>query len=242
MAHDETDTLYTMSEADFEALEAVLTSDSVPEDCMDLEMLDGFLAAVLSSPVPVKVTGWLPHVWSAHGETMSFGRGSALQTAIRLVRSYYNEVAVTLGREGEAGWQPFCFAADEAAGGALSMKLGEAWLEGFTQGLECWPAGWEKSLQPAAVEFAQKQIEAILAPFTDDGAGAADEATRLGWLEIAGQQVVALFAYWRAEGLSGPELLSVQDVEQPERAPVGPNAPCPCESGRKYKKCCGQPD
>ncbi len=85
-----------MGDDDFEALEEVLTSDVVPEDCMDLEMLDGFLAGVLISPRPIAAERWLPDVWSAHGEEASFGGGSGLQRAIRLVKAYYNEMATTL--------------------------------------------------------------------------------------------------------------------------------------------------
>ena len=42
-----------MSDEDFEALEEILSSDVVPEDCMDLEMLDGYLAGLGLD------TGWL---------------------------------------------------------------------------------------------------------------------------------------------------------------------------------------
>ena len=86
-----------LDDAEFEALEELLTSDAVPEDCMDLEMLDGFLAAVLASPTRIPPAQWLPDVWSAHGDDVSFGSGSQMQRAIRLVRRYYNELATTLG-------------------------------------------------------------------------------------------------------------------------------------------------
>jgi hypothetical protein len=55
-------------------------------------------------------------------------------------------------------------------------------------------------------------------PFDDDDEGDEDEA-------------------W--EGDSDDDTI---DVQEPYRAPakVGRNAPCPCGSGKKYKKCCGQ--
>ena len=77
--------LRTMSDEDFEALEEILTSDIVPEDCMDLEMLDGYLAGVLISPRPIAAERWMPGVWSAHGDEAGFGSGTGMQRAIRLV-------------------------------------------------------------------------------------------------------------------------------------------------------------
>jgi preprotein translocase subunit SecA len=50
----------------------------------------------------------------------------------------------------------------------------------------------------------------------------------------------------RAEELgalaAGGDLHEDRPVEPPYRAPVkvGRNEPCPCGSGKKYKKCCGQ--
>ena len=129
--------LRTMSDEDFEALEEILTSDIVPEDCMDLEMLDGYLAGVMISPRPIAPERWMPGVWSAHGDEVGFGSGSGLQRAIRLVKAYHNELLATLGLddEDEACWEPFCFAVAEGDG----LKLGEAWVDGFAQGLDLWP-------------------------------------------------------------------------------------------------------
>ncbi|MGE0014205.1 MAG: UPF0149 family protein, partial [Azoarcus sp.] len=53
---------HLMSDEAFEELEEMLTSDIVPEDCMNLEMHDGFLAGVLLSPQPIPVERWLPAV------------------------------------------------------------------------------------------------------------------------------------------------------------------------------------
>jgi len=49
--------------------------------------------------------------------------------------------------------------------------------------------------------------------------------------------VRALHAYWLTRRARG-----VQDLARRDRAPlrVGRNEPCPCGSGKKYKKCCLQ--
>ena len=39
-----------LSDIDYDELEAFLGSNVVPQDCMDLEMLDGFLTAIVCGP------------------------------------------------------------------------------------------------------------------------------------------------------------------------------------------------
>jgi len=49
------------------------------------------------------------------------------------------------------------------------------------------------------------------------------------FLDYAGPRLEALAAAARPKG-------------EPPSAPPGRNAPCPCGSGRKYKRCCGRED
>src|SRR5204863_9127941 len=58
-----------LSDAELDSLEGFLASDSVPQDCMDLEMLDGFLTAIVSGPESIQPSEWLPQVWSVGGRT-----------------------------------------------------------------------------------------------------------------------------------------------------------------------------
>lgn len=226
-----------MSDADFEALEEVLVSEVVPEDCMDLEMLDGFLAAVLASPQPIALERWLPVVWSAHGEEAGFGAGRAMQRAILLVKSYYNEMLSTLGRDDddEHCWEPFCF----AVGDGDALRLGEEWLEGFVQGLDLWPDDWEDGVAPEAATAVRDALDEALAPWGEDGADGADADTRLQWLADLGEAVNDIFAHWRDQGIAAPAVLAVEAPAAPTPAAAGRNEPCPCGSGRKYKHCCG---
>ena len=53
-----------LSETEYDALEAFFGSNAVPQDCMDLEMLDGFLTAIVSGPELIQPSEWLPVVWS----------------------------------------------------------------------------------------------------------------------------------------------------------------------------------
>ena len=72
--HDRTRALdEPLSDAELDELEGFLASDAVPEDCMDLEMLDGFLAAIVSGPESIQPSEWLPQVWSDGGRSADAG-------------------------------------------------------------------------------------------------------------------------------------------------------------------------
>ena len=230
------DTSHALDEDDFDALEAILVSDAVPADCMNLEMLDGYLAAIACSPTPIPVEQWMPGVWSADADSMSFASGSAMQEAIALVLRYHNEVMTTL--LAEEGWEPFCYAPDEADDDAPA--LGDEWANGFDQGLECWPEDWDQGLTEEQAEAVRVRVEAIMAPWEEENAGQADDETRLGWLRDAADGARAVAAEWQALGRPGAAPVEVASAPARRGGP-GRNDPCPCGSGKKYKHCCGAP-
>jgi len=53
--------------------------------------------------------------------------------------------------------------------------------------------------------------------------------------------VAAATSWWPALGEGEDEDTAIVEPQEPYRAPqnVGRNDPCPCGSGKKYKKCCG---
>jgi uncharacterized protein len=224
-----------LSDEDLEALEEILVSDIVPEECMDLEMLDGFLTGVLLSPTPIASHRWLPEVWSAYGEA-DFGGGADVQRAIRLVLAYYNEIATTLGREDEdERWEPFCFAIDEQSEG---FALGDEWIDGFVHGLELWDEDWPEGLPGELVDTVQEALQEIVAPWDDEETDASDDETRLAALSAAGEAVHDIYLGWRGIGLPAPQPVAL-DIPLAPVSEAGRNEPCPCGSGKKYKKCCG---
>lgn len=227
------DAPFRLDDEEMEMLEAILVSDLVPEDCMDLEMLDGFLAGVLLSPRPIDREQWLPEIWSAYGKEADFGSGATTQRAILLVLAYYNELLSTLGREDEYAWEPFCFAAGDG-----DLGIGDAWSAGLTQGLELWPKDWREGLIDEIANAVQNTLQQIIAPWENDEDVAPGDETRLAWLETAGEAVNSIFARWRYLSLPMPQPMDL-DIPSTASPEAGRNEPCPCGSGKKFKKCCG---
>src|SRR5947207_12980664 len=87
-----------LSDAELDSLEGFLASDSVPQDCMDLEMLDGFLTAIVSGPESIQPSEWLPQVWSDGGRSSNpaFADNEQAQRMIRLVLRHMVGIQRTL--------------------------------------------------------------------------------------------------------------------------------------------------
>jgi uncharacterized protein len=228
--HDERP--YELTDEEFDALEELLTSDAVPEDCMNLEMLDGYLAAVIASPRAVAPEDWMPGVWTAHGDEVAFASGRRMQKVIRLVRAYYNELVFTICDP--EGWEPFWYASADDG-----VRVGEEWIEGFAQGLELWPDDWENGLPETEAEAVRATLDALMAPWEDGSVLQIDEESRLQWLEQARAAVCSIVSRWQALALPPARPIEIEEAATVRSAGPGRNDPCPCGSGKKFKKCCG---
>src|SRR5947208_15909791 len=87
-----------LSDAELDSLEGFLASDSVPQDCMDLEMLDGFLTAIVSGPESIQPSEWLPQGWSDGGRSSNpaFADNERAQRIMGLVLRHMAAIERTL--------------------------------------------------------------------------------------------------------------------------------------------------
>src|SRR5262249_11767395 len=87
-----------LSESDYDELEVFLGSTAVPQDCMDLEMLDGFLPAVVSGPELIQPSEWLPVVWSDSQRTVTpvFQNNEQAERILSLVLRLQQSIRRTL--------------------------------------------------------------------------------------------------------------------------------------------------
>src|SRR5574341_67978 len=88
-----------LSEAELAELEGYLGSETLPEACMDLEMLDGFFAAVVIGPQAIMPSEWLPFALGfvdEGSEEPEFRDEREGERILELLMRYYNSVAIVL--------------------------------------------------------------------------------------------------------------------------------------------------
>ena len=104
--------------------------------------------------------------------------------------------------------------------------------------MESWPEDWRERFSDDDVDVAEGLLERAFAPWASEEE---DLDVRLGWLAESAQAVRGLHAHWRELGVATPVPVSIDAPGTSQSGGPGRNDPCPCGSGKKYKKCCGAP-
>lgn len=200
------------------------------DDCMLLTQLDGFLTGILVCPEMIPPSEWLKHVWAGEdGEgTPDFEDTAGFQHFIDLIMFHYNQILTSLNRPGE--FEPVL--ETDTRNGDI---LWEMWIEGFTRAIDLAPEGWRRVADgdDAGCKAALVGIEALKSFY--DGSAKLSRMEEDEWDREAPDLIpiwVEMLHAWRLEN----------DPSRPSsvrRWKVGRNDPCPCGSGKKYKKCCG---
>ena len=131
---------------------------------------------------------------------------------------------------------------DEAEEADTLPAFGNAWAEGFMAVVELWEEEWAPPRDKEIAANMADSLECIEALCEDDlatptlnlydenGAPSVSEER----MEQFGEALWAVYDLYAIAKSLGPRVDPVRND-----AKVGRNDPCPCGSGKKYKKCCG---
>ena len=214
---------------DIEALEEYLLSLDVPEETMLLSELDGYLTAIALSPEPVPPEEWLPEIWD--GEVPPLAVRPDTNWVVGAITAHLGTIRRVLAENPEALDPIFV---DDTDGSPLP----EIWAEGFMRGVQLRRQNWTPLFEAEGWR--------LLAPIgifvkMPDGnppliqSEKRREEVRANARPLFVACVAGLHGFWNATHR--------QDGDSPRARPItakiGRNAPCPCGSGKKYKRCCG---
>ncbi|MEI4234178.1 UPF0149 family protein [Roseovarius sp. D22-M7] len=232
------------SDKHLKELDAALLALPEDNDPMLLSQFDGFCAALVVCPELISPTEWLKEVWGPDGPP-EFDTAEDMQRLIDLIMAHYNQVADMLR---PPAWYAPVLTKYERTG----EVFWEMWLEGFMRAVVLYPDAWKRVIRHgddqahvammsllALSKFARTRAEYSKQDRIDRDNDAPDLIT---------ESVLELNRF--AKGLPTEALFEDMpwDKPQPANFPFGPdeasskkigrNEPCPCGSGRKYKKCC----
>jgi uncharacterized protein len=228
----------TMSEQNgrWDALEQALLA--LDDRAMVLEELDGFIAGLLVCPEPIP-----PGEWFARAVGLTKSKSGPLRDLahaneiLGLVMDYYNDVALTLARRPER-YQPR-FPIDARNGDVIW----ELWLEGFTAAADLRRDAWAPLLDVGgAPTHAWTTLVLLMDIANGDPDMGEEDGARLR-SDPTGAIRTAILALNAHRLSSAPQSSATIFTEQPNPfakvGKIGRNEPCPCGSGKKYKRCCG---
>ena len=222
-----------LTEAEFHALDEFLLALDHDDAMLDISEFDGFFTAVVSGPDMIPPSVWLPVVWGGEENAPVWDSMEDYQRIFGLMIRYMNSTSATLMQAPDI-FEP-CFLEREVKN--VTYWIVDEWCEGYMKGVELYSGR-------SATSPDMKSMLAPIHKFT-----LASDWDRLkekdhGQIRQLQEQIapaaLAIHAYWLARRTPKPKPKPKQTVTyiRPE-AKVGRNDPCPCGSGRKYKKCCG---
>jgi uncharacterized protein len=214
-------------------LEDLLFALPDDDEAMLLSELDGYLAGLLVSPHPAAREDWLKPIWGGGDEAFP-GDPARSNRLIELVLAHKAEIAVAL-LQGDLAYQPI-FDVFERTG----EVMWPLWADGFGKAMALSGKDWDCLLETGDEDLGAAALGLImyvaLARGVPTGDAAEDEVFDQA-PEVIPYLVETL--YRRQRGLE--RVVLTDDFPRlPALSPkVGRNDPCPCGSGRKFKKCCG---
>ena len=232
-----------MSDADLDLdrLQDLLAAIPPEREGMNVVELDGYVAALIVCPDTILPSEWLSGVW---GKDHVFEDAVGAEATIAAVMGHYNRIARDLA-ECPEDYAPV-LGIDPNSGEALW----EPWIDGFERAMRLRPDAWEE-IALSDDEEASASISMIVGLFdfycgrSELTEEAEDELDRLAPGMIP--EFVRNLNAWTKSRRGGqahgsPAGRSAGLHPDDPRAlgrKVGRNEPCPCGSGRKYKRCCG---
>jgi uncharacterized protein len=204
------------------------------DEAMVIEELDGFIASLLVCPEMIAPSEWLPIIWGGEGGDAepAFDNLHHANRVLGLIMEHYNDIACGL-MELPARYDPL-LSVDTRTG----EIIWELWAAGFDQALKLRPQAWEQLLGANADTTAALRGMLRLAdvatrmPANDDVPSADPPGDIARW-------VVALNAWRLARSRPAQGTSWTPHAPFTTGAKIGRNEPCPCGSGKKYKRCCG---
>ena len=205
-------------------LEAYLMSDSSPAESMLLSDLDGFLTGIAVGPEAIPPDEWLPVIWG--GSAPRFDDESQAQAVLGAILGRYDEIVRQIDNETV---EPIFWQSGDAV-------IAWDWADGFVESFALRQRHWTKMLKSEAAMLLVP-IMMLCDPenLPDELAIEEKEQVIDDAIEALPDTVLAIAAYWRMSEL---EKKSVSAGLRSFASP-GRNDPCPCGSGKKFKKCCG---
>lgn len=198
---------------------------------MNIEELDGFFAALVAGPDVVMPSEYMAHVFGSEAsDAREFDSLEQANDILALMMRHWNDIAGSLSK-GEVHL-PLLLKDQNG------MEHGNDWARGFIRGTRLRHGGWAQLL--ADDDYAGCMIPMLLLyhEHNENPAMRPDPISpeqREKVIESVAAGLLGAYRYFRHqerpyEGSHSPE---------PRPAKIGRNDLCPCGSGKKYKRCCG---
>lgn len=195
------------------------------EGVIGVSMLDGFFTAIISNLHPIMPSQWIPVVWGDYEPTWE--NESDAMEMFSLMMRHMNTIVRFLMEQPENFEPMFLYTVRDGK----TYRIVDDWCEGYLMGMKLDEQYWNS---------VKVEISALLMPIYVFGT-----FDFIGKLERLTEEEINEIQDTIAPTVRALHIFSLkqqrQELQIRRNAPkTGRNDLCPCGSGLKYKKCCGQ--
>jgi uncharacterized protein len=200
---------------------------------MNVEALDGFFAALIAGPETVMPSEYYREVFGGEmSEACEFGSLDEANEILGLMMRHWNDVAGTLFKD--EVYVPLLLEDENG------VAHGNDWAHGFMRGISMRHEGWAELVNDEEHGGCLVPMMMLFHEHDEDPEMRPKPISPEKREEVIAHMTAGLLRacrYFRAQRQVNPSART----SEPRRsaAKVGRNDPCPCGSGKKYKKCCG---
>jgi uncharacterized protein len=228
-----------LSDQEWGELDAFLISDATSDNVMMMDCLDGFLTAIVSGPVMVSPSVWLPRVWGDTAkDAPKFKNRAQADHITSLIMRHLNGIIWSLYQDADT-FEPV-FDSRFIEKDPHEYIDSEMWAYGYICGIKLQKLAWKPFFDDQASLEVLRPIHLLGADdVTKEGEALTITPARR---EALSKQIPAsavwIYLFWQPYRRAVAEH-TIATSYQRENSKIGRNDPCPCGSGKKFKKCCG---
>jgi uncharacterized protein len=213
---------------------AFLASPTAPSGAMSILELDGYLSGIVVAQSLIPPSRWIPGLWD--GDEPVFEDDSQITTVLGAVMARYNALSAEIDASLErleatriCDYRPMFQPADGKAKHAAIRQ----WANGFWKAMALDPKGWSALSKDERTQILIGPFVGFI-QFDDPEFEPAENIEEL--LDAAAEEIPRALLILRKIG----KMRGRKTLRQPKVASekVGRNDPCPCGSGKKFKRCC----
>jgi uncharacterized protein len=226
-----------LTDAEFDRLSSIM--ERIGDNrSMNIEQLDGFLAALICGPEIVRPSEYLPVIWG--GDMVledSFRAQPILQDFLSLIMRYWNAIADTL-HSGEV-FLPLLIEDENG------ITHANDWATGFLRGMEFYKEQWATLLAdeehggwlvPIFALATEHHPDLKMRPYKEPISLELRENLIVG----AAAGVTGIYRHFKARQTTENESYGNSTTYRRVVPKIGRNDPCLCGSGKKFKLCCAR--
>ena len=200
------------------------------EGVINVSELDGFFTAIVSGPTMTPPSQWMAALWGDYEP--EWKDESDFSDVFSLLMRHMNSISTYL-MEAPKDFEPLFL---EHITEDKTFTIVDEWCEGYMRGVMLTAEQWRldkpeiKTYLEPIISFTVDRVVQTHNSFKGQEVINLHNAIKLNVREI--------HAYWLARREEQPIYGSSELPVKHNKPRVGRNEPCPCGSGKKYKKCC----